>query len=92
MMIFRILCGEWIEPLWDCMRVTEKEVSSRAIKEQNIRRISGSNLGSFFMCAFAGPRSVFLDFPSGAGDGQLHGPQPLLGLVAQQLQLGRVEK
>lgn len=20
MMIFRILCGEWIEPLWDCMR------------------------------------------------------------------------
>ncbi|XP_066593398.1 sodium channel protein 60E-like [Prorops nasuta] len=24
MMIFRILCGEWIEPLWDCMRA-EKE-------------------------------------------------------------------
>ena len=22
MMVFRILCGEWIEPLWDCMRVT----------------------------------------------------------------------
>ena len=20
-MVFRILCGEWIEPLWDCMRV-----------------------------------------------------------------------
>ena len=20
MLIFRILCGEWIEPLWDCMR------------------------------------------------------------------------
>ncbi|RXG56982.1 Voltage-dependent P/Q-type calcium channel subunit alpha-1A [Armadillidium vulgare] len=20
MMIFRILCGEWVEPLWDCMR------------------------------------------------------------------------
>ncbi|XP_037037155.1 sodium channel protein 60E isoform X3 [Bradysia coprophila] len=25
MMIFRILCGEWIEPLWDCMRAEEKE-------------------------------------------------------------------
>lgn len=26
MMIFRILCGEWIEPLWDCMRAERKEV------------------------------------------------------------------
>lgn len=26
MMIFRILCGEWIEPLWDCMKAEEKEV------------------------------------------------------------------
>ena len=26
MMIFRILCGEWIEPLWDCMRVQTKSV------------------------------------------------------------------
>ncbi|XP_065216673.1 sodium channel protein 60E isoform X2 [Planococcus citri] len=25
MMIFRILCGEWIEPLWDCMRAEEAE-------------------------------------------------------------------
>ncbi|XP_066157194.1 sodium channel protein 60E isoform X3 [Euwallacea fornicatus] len=25
MMIFRILCGEWIEPLWDCMRAENKE-------------------------------------------------------------------
>lgn len=25
MMIFRILCGEWIEPLWDCMRAEKKE-------------------------------------------------------------------
>ncbi|KAG7301620.1 hypothetical protein JYU34_014597 [Plutella xylostella] len=24
MMIFRILCGEWIEPLWDCMRAEQK--------------------------------------------------------------------
>merc|ERR1719195_2467187 len=24
MMIFRILCGEWIEPLWDCMGVQTK--------------------------------------------------------------------
>ena len=22
MLIFRILCGEWIEPLWECMRAT----------------------------------------------------------------------
>ena len=21
LMVFRILCGEWIEPLWDCMRI-----------------------------------------------------------------------
>jgi hypothetical protein len=26
MMIFRILCGEWIEPLWDCMRAESTEV------------------------------------------------------------------
>ncbi|XP_050539645.1 sodium channel protein 60E-like isoform X2 [Daktulosphaira vitifoliae] len=25
MMIFRILCGEWIEPLWDCMKAEENE-------------------------------------------------------------------
>ncbi|XP_075215259.1 na channel protein 60E [Lycorma delicatula] len=25
MMIFRILCGEWIEPLWDCMRAEKLE-------------------------------------------------------------------
>ncbi|CAH0550607.1 unnamed protein product [Brassicogethes aeneus] len=25
MMIFRILCGEWIEPLWDCMRAEQHE-------------------------------------------------------------------
>ncbi|XP_046399749.1 sodium channel protein 60E-like isoform X2 [Ischnura elegans] len=25
MMIFRILCGEWIEPLWDCMRAEVDE-------------------------------------------------------------------
>lgn len=23
MMVFRILCSEWVEPLWDCMRVTD---------------------------------------------------------------------
>ena len=22
MIVFRVLCGEWIEPLWDCMRAT----------------------------------------------------------------------
>lgn len=25
MMIFRILCGEWIEPLWDCMRAEKDD-------------------------------------------------------------------
>lgn len=30
MMIFRILCGEWIEPLWDCMRA-EEEVSEEIV-------------------------------------------------------------
>ncbi|KAI5708839.1 hypothetical protein M8J76_004141 [Diaphorina citri] len=28
MMIFRILCGEWIEPLWDCMRAEEYQQGS----------------------------------------------------------------
>ncbi|KAL5288421.1 hypothetical protein ACFFRR_008949 [Megaselia abdita] len=28
MMIFRILCGEWIEPLWDCMRAEEENGAS----------------------------------------------------------------
>jgi len=28
MMIFRILCGEWIEPLWDCMRAEEEVLLS----------------------------------------------------------------
>lgn len=26
MMIFRILCGEWAEPLWDCMRAEKNSV------------------------------------------------------------------
>ncbi|XP_015747869.1 PREDICTED: sodium channel protein 60E-like [Acropora digitifera] len=25
MMVFRVLCGEWIEPLWDCMRASSPE-------------------------------------------------------------------
>ncbi|XP_054846940.1 sodium channel protein type 5 subunit alpha-like [Eublepharis macularius] len=25
LIIFRILCGEWIETMWDCMRITKKE-------------------------------------------------------------------
>ena len=33
MMIFRILCGEWIEPLWDCMRAEAKVVGEIAIAE-----------------------------------------------------------
>ena len=24
MMVFRILCGEWIEALWDCMRAADE--------------------------------------------------------------------
>ena len=31
MMIFRILCGEWIEPLWDCMRVQTKSVREESV-------------------------------------------------------------
>lgn len=23
LMVFRVLCGEWVEPLWDCMRVAD---------------------------------------------------------------------
>lgn len=35
MMIFRILCGEWIEPLWDCMRA-EEEVWEWAAKKYEL--------------------------------------------------------
>lgn len=28
MMVFRVLCGEWIEPLWDCMRATESPAAA----------------------------------------------------------------
>lgn len=35
MMIFRILCGEWIEPLWDCMRAENKEVLKSICYEQS---------------------------------------------------------
>ncbi|KAA0199083.1 hypothetical protein HAZT_HAZT003392, partial [Hyalella azteca] len=28
MMIFRILCGEWVEPLWDCMRAEKSGVKT----------------------------------------------------------------
>lgn len=31
MMIFRILCGEWVEPLWDCMRAEKKDVSASGV-------------------------------------------------------------
>ncbi|XP_057655694.1 sodium channel protein 60E isoform X2 [Diorhabda carinulata] len=31
MMIFRILCGEWIEPLWDCMRAEKAEGSGTCL-------------------------------------------------------------
>ena len=25
MMVFRVLCGEWIEPLWDCLKATAEQ-------------------------------------------------------------------
>ncbi|KAK4323895.1 hypothetical protein Pmani_005447 [Petrolisthes manimaculis] len=31
MMIFRILCGEWVEPLWDCMRAEQKDGSETCL-------------------------------------------------------------
>jgi hypothetical protein len=42
MMIFRILCGEWIEPLWDCMRAEAKVVSEKK-KEEEFLMIFGRN-------------------------------------------------
>ena len=32
MMIFRILCGEWAEPLWDCMRAASSQVRLISLK------------------------------------------------------------
>ncbi|XP_066950871.1 sodium channel protein 1 brain-like isoform X1 [Macrobrachium rosenbergii] len=31
MMIFRILCGEWVEPLWDCMRAEKSGASNTCL-------------------------------------------------------------
>ncbi|XP_045110283.1 sodium channel protein 60E-like isoform X5 [Portunus trituberculatus] len=31
MMIFRILCGEWVEPLWDCMRAEKNDGSETCL-------------------------------------------------------------
>ena len=42
MMIFRILCGEWAEPLWDCMRAERKYV-----KTQQQKQISNFYLSQF---------------------------------------------
>lgn len=38
MMIFRILCGEWAEPLWDCMRAERSSVSTRPDRYRRARR------------------------------------------------------
>ena len=27
MMVLRVLCGEWVKPLWDCMRVTSAAIA-----------------------------------------------------------------
>ena len=37
MMIFRILCGEWAEPLWDCM-IAEKNSVTRSPRSARRRR------------------------------------------------------
>ena len=39
MMIFRILCGEWAEPLWDCMRAASSQVWWISPTIQSIVRI-----------------------------------------------------
>lgn len=76
MMIFRILCGEWIEPLWDCMRAESTEVG---VQNATVPNLQTSVAGSGHL-----PGGV----PADPSHGQLHGAQLVLGLAAQQFQLG----
>lgn len=74
MMIFRILCGEWIEPLWDCMRAEAKV---------NIITRSRDDHYKIQHMLFIGRRiDMFRHLPANACDGQFHGFELVLGLVA----------
>lgn len=44
MMIFRILCGEWAEPLWDCMRAERKYVKTKQKKTITFFHLSRSKI------------------------------------------------
>ena len=49
MMIFRILCGEWIEPLWDCMRAEARLVRNwLCLQIPNFIQILANSFRKFF--------------------------------------------
>lgn len=85
MMIFRILCGEWIEPLWDCMRA-EEEVSLIAFPSQKQLKYTFQ-----FLKILARRFFLLCHIPTHSCHGQFYGAKFVLGLVAQQLQFGRAE-
>lgn len=89
MMIFRILCGEWIEPLWDCMRAERNEVNFSFLSLLPLfvagnLLMDESGWGNNAP-VIAGVRDVLPHLPARPRHGQLHGAQPLLGVAAQQL-------
>lgn len=51
MMIFRILCGEWAEPLWDCMRAERKYVKTKQNKRKQSHFSICPNLKFCLVCA-----------------------------------------
>ena len=82
MMIFRILCGEWAEPLWDCMRAERNSVSS-----QTPNSVCLPSTFPYNPSLHSGLGDLLLHLPAGPRHGQLLGTQSLLGFAAQQFQL-----
>lgn len=86
MMIFRILCGEWIEPLWDCMRAEE-------VVRHNILYYIHISREEFIILKFIlhiyiyfmQEWSIYMlrHFPAYASHGKFHGFEFVLGLIAQ---------
>lgn len=82
MMIFRILCGEWIEPLWDCMRAEEK-VCGTIIAFSIVALFAWKINENPLIFFFAGwGIDVLFDFSSDTCYGKFYGFKFVLGLVA----------
>ncbi|ROT66502.1 Sodium channel protein 60E [Penaeus vannamei] len=97
MMIFRILCGEWVEPLWDCMRA-EKErglgdlsahLSNRLpsyLSSINYKKESNTKNNNKALFSPTGFSVLSPPLPTGLGD--LHGSETCLAIFLPALVMG----